>query len=162
MRINGIWKSYSKFLFVRGISQTDNPKSVLSAQRVYGGGGKFKVYKNAMSITRERIYHSTTSFHRRQKKFINELSASDTQKSRFYFSFLNEKSTAQKLYSQTLCGKAAMNHFLTLNEWLVVSFKNQAKQPLYSKGHTPPIHGLYEPLLLPIGPDHANACPMVR
>ena len=53
----------------RGIRQTDNPKTVLSAQCVYGGGGKFKVYKNAMGIKSKVIYHSTTSFHRRQKVY---------------------------------------------------------------------------------------------
>ena len=30
----------------------------------------------------------------------------------------------------------------------------------YSKGYTTPIHGLYEQLTLPIGPDHDKACPI--
>lgn len=66
------------FILIRGVCQTDNPKTVLSAQRVYGGGGKFKVYKNAMDIKGKSIYHSTTSFIV-GKKCINGPSASDTQ-----------------------------------------------------------------------------------
>ena len=41
-----------------------------------------------------------------------------------------------------MCGKAAMN------------------RSFYSKGYTTPIHGLYEQLTLPIGPDHDKACPI--
>ena len=71
----------------------------LSERFVFGGGGEFMGYKNAMDNDCESIYHSTTSFHRGQNKFTN-IPPPTQNGSGFVFSFLEtQKEHSVSLYS---------------------------------------------------------------
>ena len=76
------------------------PGSICLPDRfVFGGGGEFMGYKNAMDNDCESIYHSTTSFHRGQNGYTN-IPPPTQNGSGFVFSFLEtQKEHSVSLYS---------------------------------------------------------------
>ena len=107
-----------------GWHQTDPAIVCLPDRFVFGGGGEFMGYKNAMDKDCESIYHSTTSFHRGQNGYTN-IPPPTQNGSGFVFSFLEtQKEHSVSLYSLsvTTAKPLVCSIFANRHNYLIVKY----------------------------------------
>ena len=117
-----------------GWHQTDPAIVCLPDRFVFGGGGEFMGYKNAMDNDCESIYHSTTSFHRGQNRFTN-IPPPTQNGSGFVFPFLKRKKSTVFLCTLFLglCGIAVVHPVFVKISVLIIGYLSVSIDRVFDK-----------------------------